>query len=206
MLLEKAQEKLLKKSLLEAAMDSVGLKHVTRDTVDHLCNQITTSWPRTRREMPSKKAVKRSQPADAPETQEQKKSKAGEAVDDALSNALVVDGESEAEGQGVESSVADAAPRHMQAKASMSSGGGGSAATAALSGEREERIKNKRKHGGEELLVPNDGKTRKTGPAKQLEMVSSSCEKQLVPTFLDLCDSFDNVIITLVPVHLMCFH
>ena len=36
MLLEKAQEKLLKKSHLEAAMDSVGLKHVTRDIVDDL--------------------------------------------------------------------------------------------------------------------------------------------------------------------------
>jgi hypothetical protein len=103
-------------------MDSVGLKHVTRDRVDHLCQRITTSWPRTRREILSKKAVKRSQSADAPETQEQNESKAGGAVDDALSNALVVDGESEAKGQGVESSVADAAPRHMQAKASVSSG------------------------------------------------------------------------------------
>ena len=144
MLLEKAQEKLLKKSHLGAAMDTVGLKHVTRDRVDHLCLKIRTFWPRTRREMPSKKAVKRSQSADAPETQEQKKSKAGGAVDDALSNALVVDGESEAKGQGVESSVADAAPRHMQAKASVSSGEGGSAATAALSGEREERIRDTR--------------------------------------------------------------
>ena len=88
----------------------------------------------------------------------------------------------------------------------MSSGGGGSAATAALSGEREERIRDKRKHGGEELLVPNDGKTRKTGPGKQLEMLSSSFEKQLVPTFLDLCGLFNNVIITLVPLHLMSFH
>ena len=187
-------------------MDSVGLKHVTRDRVDHLCHQITTSWPRTRREIPSKKAVKRSQSADAPETQEQKKSKAGGAVDDALSNALVVDGESETEGEGAESSVDDAAPCHIQAKASVSSGGGGSAATVALSGAREERIRDTRKHGGEELLVPNDGKTRKTGPRKQLEMLSSSFEKQLVPTFLDLCGLFNDVIITLVPLHLMCFH
>ena len=115
MLMEKAQENKteLKKSHLEAAMDSVGLKHVTRDTVDELCLKITTSWPRTRREIPSQN---------------------------------------------------DAAPGHMQTKPSVSSGGGGNAATAALSGAREERIRDKRKHEGEELSVPNDGKTRKTGP------------------------------------------
>ena len=70
MLLEKAQEKLLKKSHLEAAMDSVGLKHVTRDTVDDLCKEITTSWPRTRREIPSQTGAKRLLAADAPDTQE----------------------------------------------------------------------------------------------------------------------------------------
>ena len=58
MLLEKAQEKLLKKKDLETAMDSdsVGLKHVKRDKVDDLCKKITTSWPRTRREIPSQSA------------------------------------------------------------------------------------------------------------------------------------------------------
>jgi hypothetical protein len=45
--LEEAQEKLLKKGHLEAVMDSVGLKHVKRDTVDELCLKITTCWPRT---------------------------------------------------------------------------------------------------------------------------------------------------------------
>ena len=64
--------------------------------------------------------MKRSQSADAPDTQEQKKSKAGGGVDDALSSALVVDGQSEAEGEGAESSVDDVAPRHIQAKASVS--------------------------------------------------------------------------------------
>jgi len=84
-LLEKAQENKteLKKSHLEAAMDSVGLKHVTRDTVDELCLKITTSWPHTRREIPSETGAKRPQDADAPNTQEQKKSKKGEAVGDA---------------------------------------------------------------------------------------------------------------------------
>ncbi len=55
-------------------MDSVELKHVTRDTVDDICQQITASWPRTRREITLKKAVKRSQTsqaADAQETQSQ---------------------------------------------------------------------------------------------------------------------------------------
>ena len=71
MLLEKAQEKLLKKSHLETAMDSVGLKHVTRDTVDDLCKKITASWPRTRREIkPSQTSAKRLQTADALDTQE----------------------------------------------------------------------------------------------------------------------------------------
>ncbi len=147
-------------------MDSVGLKHVTRDTVDQLCLKITTSWPRTGREIPSETGAKRPQNADAPDTQEQKKSKQGGAAGHALSNALVVDGESEAEGQGAESLVDDAVPHHTQATASMSSEGGGSAATAALSGAREERIRDKRKLEGEELSVPTDGKTRKTGPEK----------------------------------------
>jgi hypothetical protein len=163
MLLAKAQEKLLKKNHLETAMDSVGLKHVTRDTVDDLCKKITTSWPRTRREIkPSQTGAKRLQTADAPDAQVKKKSKAGGAVDDAVSNVLVVDGESG--GEGAESSVDDAAPRHMQAKASVSSERGGSSETAALSGEREERFRDKKKHEGEALLVPDDGKTRKTGP------------------------------------------
>jgi hypothetical protein len=48
----------------------------------------------------------------------------------------------------------------------MSSEGGGSAATAALSEEREERNRDKRKYEGEERSVPKDGKTRKTGPEK----------------------------------------
>ena len=89
-LLEKAQENKteLKKSHLEAAMDSVGLKHVTRDTVDELCLKITTSWPRTRREIPSETGAKRLPTADAPDTQEQKKSKAGGAVADAPLNAV----------------------------------------------------------------------------------------------------------------------
>ncbi len=127
-LLEKAQEKLLKKSRLEAAMDSVGLKHVTRDTVDQLCLKITTSWPRTGRGIPSETGAKRPQNADAPDTQEQKTSRTGEAVDDAPSNELVLDGESEAEG--AKGSVDTSAPRHMQSKVSVSSGGGGSALSA----------------------------------------------------------------------------
>ena len=89
MLLEKAQEKLLKKNHLETAMDSVGLKHVTRDTVDDLCKKITASWPRTRREIkPSQTSAKRLQTADALDTQEKKKSKAGGAVADAPLNAV----------------------------------------------------------------------------------------------------------------------
>jgi hypothetical protein len=90
MLLEKVQqEKFLKKSHLETAMDSVGLKHVTRDTVDDICKKITTSWPRTRREIkPSQTSAKRLQTADAADTQEKKKSKAGGAVADAPSNAV----------------------------------------------------------------------------------------------------------------------
>ena len=70
MLLEKAQEKLLKKSHLETAMDSLGLKHVTRDTVDDLCKKITASWPRTRREILLNKAVKRSQTSQAADAQD----------------------------------------------------------------------------------------------------------------------------------------
>jgi hypothetical protein len=45
-------------------MDSVGLKHVTRDTVDELCLRITTSWPRTRRGIPSQTGAKRPQDGD----------------------------------------------------------------------------------------------------------------------------------------------
>jgi hypothetical protein len=90
MLLEKAQENKteLRKSHLEAAMDSVGLKHVTRDTVDELCLKITTSWPRTRREIPSEKGAKRLLTADAPDSQEQKRSKAKGGAGDAPSNAV----------------------------------------------------------------------------------------------------------------------
>jgi hypothetical protein len=75
MLLEKAQEELLEKYHLETAMDSVGLKHVRRDTVDHLCQKITTCWPRTRREIPSQTGVKRLQAVDAHDSQKQKKNK-----------------------------------------------------------------------------------------------------------------------------------
>ncbi len=52
----------------------------------------------------------------------------------------------------------------LEVKKSKAGGGGGSAATAELSGGREEKNLDKRKHGGGELLAPNDGKTRKTGP------------------------------------------
>ena len=89
-LLKKAQENKteLKKSHLEDAMDSVGLKHVTRDTVDELCRKITTSWPRTRRGILSETGAKRLPTADAPDTQEQKKSKTEGVVGDAPSNAV----------------------------------------------------------------------------------------------------------------------
>ena len=63
-------------------MKSVGLKHVKRDTVDELCLRITKSWPRTRRETPSETGAKRPQDAEAPDSQEQKKIKKGEAVGD----------------------------------------------------------------------------------------------------------------------------
>ncbi len=157
---------MLKKINVHTAMDTIKMKHVTRDTVYNLFMKVIEGWRRTIKTdgeiKPSQTGAKRLQTADAPDTQEKTKSKAGGAVDDAVSNVLVVTFESE--GEGAESSVYDAAPRHMQGKASVSAGRGGSAATAALSGEREERIRDKRKHGGEELLVPNDGKTRKTGP------------------------------------------
>ena len=109
-------------------MDSVGLKHVTRDTVDQLCLKITTNWPHSSRVIPSQTGAKRPQIADAPDTQERKTSRRGEAVDDVPSNELVVDGESEAEG--AKGSVNTSAPRHMQSKVFLSSGAGGSALSA----------------------------------------------------------------------------
>jgi len=76
MLLEKAQEKkLLKKEHLETAMKKVGLRPGSRDTVDHLRQQITTSWPRTPREIHSEKSEKRAREADTPANQEQKGNK-----------------------------------------------------------------------------------------------------------------------------------
>jgi hypothetical protein len=119
---EKAQEKLLKKSHLE-----------------------DTNWPHNSRVIPSQTGAKRPQIADALDTQERKASRTGEAVDDVPSNELVVDDESEAEGEGAESLVDDAVPRHTQKPASMSLEGGGSAATEALSGAPEERSRDKRK-------------------------------------------------------------
>ena len=71
---EKAQEKLLKKSHLE-----------------------DTNWPHNSRVIPSQTGAKRPQDADAPATQEQKKSKKGEAVGDAPLDAVGLeqsDGES----------------------------------------------------------------------------------------------------------------
>ncbi len=53
-------------------MDSVGLKHVTRDTADQLCLKITTNWPHSSRVIPSQTGAKRPQIADAPDTQERK--------------------------------------------------------------------------------------------------------------------------------------
>jgi hypothetical protein len=153
--LEKAQEKLLRKSHLEAAMDSVGLKHVTRDTVDELCLRITTSWPRTlsdlisssatltnaiSREIPSETGAKQPQDADAPGSQEQKASKRGEAASDAPSNDVVLDGELEAEG--AKCSADTLAPRHVSAS--------GSKCRTALNPENYY------------LLAPNVGKKRKT--------------------------------------------
>lgn len=41
------KEKVLVKDDLTLAMDTVGIKHVTRDTVQQLCSKIITSWPRT---------------------------------------------------------------------------------------------------------------------------------------------------------------
>ncbi len=68
-------------------MDNVGLKHVTRDTVDDLCKKIKTSWPRTRREIPSQRGAKRLLAADAPDTQEQKKRFALLATEGAVADA-----------------------------------------------------------------------------------------------------------------------
>ena len=72
-------------------MDSVGLKHVTRDTVDELCLKITTNWPRTRREIPSQTGAKRLPTADALDTQEQKRSKTEGGAGDAPSDAVCLE-------------------------------------------------------------------------------------------------------------------
>ena len=91
MLLEKAQEKLLKKPHLETGMKKVGLRRGSRDTVDDLCKKITTSWPRTRREIPSQTGAKRLPTADAPDTQEQKRSKSEGGAGDAPSDAVCLE-------------------------------------------------------------------------------------------------------------------
>ncbi len=105
-------------------MDSVGLKHVTRDTVDDLCKKITTSWPRTRQEIPSETGAKRLLTANAPDSQEQNKSKTGGAVGDAPSNAV------ELEQSGGESTSAAA---QVLPHVSAGEGDGAAAASASVS-------------------------------------------------------------------------
>jgi hypothetical protein len=41
------KERVLAKDRLKAAMDTVEMRHVTRDTTEQLCSRIITSWPRT---------------------------------------------------------------------------------------------------------------------------------------------------------------
>ncbi len=127
--MEEAQENKteLKKSHLEAAMDSVGLKHVTRDTVDELCLKITTSWPRTGRGIPSETGAKRLPTADAPDSQEQKRSKTGGAVDDAPSNAV-----------GLEQSGGESNSAAAQVLPHVSGAGGDGAAAASASASASE--------------------------------------------------------------------